>query len=201
VTDESTIDPLSTKADLFGLASTALLRLAYMRLNIDRGACSGLLWGDHRVIVGNNPTLDRSLHVERAVLHAAHALSIPVRMGVNFMANSKTSIWCVEHSVCSLESALLLKAWLEMISTIVRSSGIGSLRTSEKRLLRIITAIIKETDYAETLYLLENDASRYQSMAATVVELWTRVFQGVHVLEIDDDVRCYLQLVKDSTRS
>lgn len=114
------------------------------------------------------------------------------------MANTKTSIWSIEHSVCSLESALLLNAWLGTISTVVRSSGIGALRPSEKRLLEIVTSIIKETDYAEVLYLPDDDASRYLHIASSVIKLWSRVFGGIHVLEIDNDVRNGLQLVANS---
>ncbi|KAI0472430.1 hypothetical protein F4859DRAFT_104330 [Xylaria cf. heliscus] len=195
-TDEPALDPLSSKAS-FGLSSAALLRLAYIRLNFKAGDCRRVLWGD-LTITNKNPILERSLQVERAVLHAAHALSVPVRLGISYMATTKTSIWSVEHSVCSLESALLLRAWLGMISTVVRSSGTGVLRPSEKRLLGIVTSIIKETDYAEILYLPDDDANRYLHMAATVIKLWSRVFGGVHVLEIDDDVRSGLHLVADS---
>ncbi|GAW15349.1 hypothetical protein ANO14919_047580 [Xylariales sp. No.14919] len=196
-TDEPILDPLSSKASAFGLSSAALLRLAYIRLNFNRGTCRRLLQGDP-TIVNRSPVLDRSLHVERAVLHAAHALSVPVRLGVSYMANTKTSIWSIEHSICSLESALLLKAWLGVISTVVQTSGAVALRTSEKRLLGIVTSIIKETDYAEILQLPDEDASRYQHMAITVIKLWSCVFQGIHVLEIDDDVRCCLRLVAES---
>ncbi|KAI8955998.1 hypothetical protein F4801DRAFT_586629 [Xylaria longipes] len=195
-TDEPALDPLSSKAS-FGLSSAALLRLAYIRLNFKPGDWHGLLWGD-LTIRNKDPILNRSLHVERAVLHAAHALSVPVRLGISYMATTKTSIWSIEHSVCSLESALLLNAWLGTISTVVQSSGIGALRPSERRLLGIVTSIIKETDYAEILYLPDDDASRYLHMAAIVIKLWSAVFGGIHVLEIDDDVRWTLRLVADS---
>ncbi|KAI1745369.1 hypothetical protein F4680DRAFT_102051 [Xylaria scruposa] len=195
-TDEPALDPSSSGAS-FGLSSAALLRLAYIRLNFKAGDCRGVLWGD-MTITNKNPILDRSLHIERAVLHAAHALSVPVRLGVSYMATTKTSIWSIEHSVCSLESALLLNAWLQTISTVVRSSGTGALRPSEKRLLGIVTSIIKETDYAEILYLPDDDASRYLHMAATIIKLWSCVFGGIHVLEIDDDVRSGLRLIANS---
>ncbi|KAI0194843.1 hypothetical protein EV127DRAFT_201173 [Xylaria flabelliformis] len=195
-TDEPALDPSSSGAS-FGLSSAALLRLAYIRLNFKAGDCRGVLWGD-MAITNKNPILDRSLHIERAVLHAAHALSVPVRLGVSYMATTKTSIWSIEHSVCSLESALLLNAWLRTISTVVRSSGTEALRPSEKRLLGIVTSIIKETDFAEILYLPDDDASRYLHMAATVIKLWSCVFGGIHVLEIDDDVRSGLRLIADS---
>jgi hypothetical protein len=200
VTDEATLDPGANKVS-FGLASTALLRLAYIRLNVNRGTCRGLLWGDLGGILDKNIVLTRSLQIDRAVLHAAHALSVPVRLGISYMSTTKTSIWSVEHSVCSLESALLLKAWLGMISSVVQSSGTGALRTSEKRLIGIVTSIINETDYADTLYSTDDGAIRYQHMAVLVIKLWARVFQGIHILEIDDDVRCGLRLVADSIQS
>ncbi|KAI0429805.1 hypothetical protein F5Y09DRAFT_249117 [Xylaria sp. FL1042] len=196
-TDEPVIDPRSSKVSSFGLSSTALLRLAYIRLNFNRGTCHGVIQGD-LTIMDKLPILERSLHVERAVLHAAHALSVPVRLGIAYMATTKTSIWSIEHSICSLESALLLKTWLIKISTVVQSSGISVLRKSEEKLLDIITSIIKETDFSEVLYLADDDPSRYQQMAMAVIKLWSSVFQGIHVLEIDDDVRCYLRLAAAS---
>ncbi|KAI1171663.1 hypothetical protein F4777DRAFT_44833 [Nemania sp. FL0916] len=194
-TDTPVIDPLSNSAS-FGLSSAALLRLAYIRLNFHRRACSRVLWD--LPTIEYTPIQDRSLQVERAVLHAAHALGVSVRLGTSYMAATKTSIWSIEHSICSIESALLLKDWLEMISTVVQSSSVSTLRTSEKRLLDIVTTIIKETEHTEILHLPEADARRYQHMASVVIDLWRRVFQGVHVLEIDDDVSYSLRLVADS---
>ncbi|KAI0974970.1 hypothetical protein F4678DRAFT_358231 [Xylaria arbuscula] len=199
-TDESAMDPLSSEVSRFRLASAALLRLAYIRLNFNRGTCRGVIHGD-LTIMNRIPALDRSSHVERAVLHAAHALSISVRLGVAYMAIKKTSIWSIEHSVCSLESALLLKTWLELISTVVRSSGTGALRMSEKKLLGIVTSIIRETDYSEILYLSEDDPNRYRQIAIAAIKLWSGVFQGIHVLEMDDDVRGYLRLAAESIQS
>lgn len=197
-TDEPTLDPLSSKAS-FGLSSAALLRLAYVRLNNSHRICRGALCGNV-AMAEENLILDRNLHVERAILHAAHALGVLVRLGISYMANTKTPIWSVEHSVCSLESAFLLKSWLGMISAAVRSSGVETLRTSEKRLLGIVTSIIKESDYADMLYLEEDDADRYEHMATAIINLWSRVFQGIHVLEIDDDVSYCLGLMADSTQ-
>ncbi|KAI1428795.1 hypothetical protein F5Y12DRAFT_632024 [Xylaria sp. FL1777] len=196
-TDEPILDPLSSKVSSFGLSSAALLRLAYIRLNFNRGTCRGAIQGD-LTIMDDNPSIERSLHIERAVLHAAHALSVPVRLGIAYMATTKTSIWSIEHSICSLESASLLKAWLVMISTVVQSSGTRALRMSEKKLLGIVTSIIKETDFSEILYLPEDDPSRYQHIAIAVIKLWSSVFQGIHVLEIDDEVRSYLRLAAES---
>lgn len=188
-TSECTLDPLAYKTPS-GLSAVSLLRLAYIYLVQDRDQCGGLLSRGPR---SKALSLDRSPCVDKAVLQAAHALSIPVRLGITYMSRTKTAIWSIEHSLCSLECATLLKDWLEMISTTVRLWGIEILRGVEKKLLGIITGIIKETSFAESLDLIEDDASRYQRMATNVVKIWAQIFQGVHVFEFDDTIRVRLQ--------
>lgn len=195
---ESTLDPLTPKGPL-GLSATALLRLAYIRLSSDLGSYEGLFSVDLRGGTGKSSNLSRLPHVDRAILHAAHALSIPVRLGIEFVARTQTPIWTIEHSLCSRECALVLKDWLEMISTIIRSCGTEGLRKVERKFLGIITGIIKETRFSKTLDILEDDASRYQRMAATVVQIWAEIFQGVHILEIDNAIGASLQLLADSS--
>ncbi|OTB04472.1 hypothetical protein M426DRAFT_154870 [Hypoxylon sp. CI-4A] len=192
LTDESTLDPLSPKGP-FGLSATALLRLAYIRLSRDFRPCQILFSDNVEYSSTTSPSLERSPHSDKAVLHAAHALSIPVRLGVMVMATNKTPIWTVEHSLCSFECALILKDWLEIISTTIRSSGTEGLRKAERKLLGIITEIIKETCLAEALDVLEDDASHIQRMASTVLQLWLEIFQGTHILEIDNTIRAGLE--------
>jgi hypothetical protein len=64
--------------------------------------------------------------------------------------------------------------------------------------LGIITEIIKESPFADTLDFLEDDATRYQRMATTVVQLWAQIFQGAHVLEIDNAIGGALQRLADT---
>ncbi len=194
---ESTLDPSSPKGP-FGLTATALLRLAYIRLNSNLRPCRGLLSRDIQCVTDEGTTLERSPHVGRAVLHAAHALSIPVRQGIAFLALTKTPLWNIDHSLCSLECTLLLKNWLEMISTITRSCGIEGLREDERRLLEIISEIINETSFAKTPEILEqDDASRIQQMAIVVVKLWAQIFQGAHIFDVDNFVGASLQHLAD----
>ncbi|RFU34681.1 hypothetical protein B7463_g1631, partial [Scytalidium lignicola] len=197
ITYESTLDPLSPKGP-FGLSSAALLRLAYIRLNSNLDPYRGLLSRDLGSITNRSSNLSRSPHVDRAILHAAHALSIPVRVGIMVMSSTKTSIWSIEHSLCSLECALLLNDWLEMMSTSVRACGPEGLRKVERRLLGIITGIIKETCLAKTLDVLEDDSSRFHRMATMVLKLWTQIFKGSNVLEIDNIIGAGLQLLVDT---
>ena len=47
-----------------------------------------------------------------ALLYAVHALSIPVRLGVDRVARSQAFFWSVRHSLSGLEGAVLLSKWL-----------------------------------------------------------------------------------------
>jgi hypothetical protein len=105
----------------------------------------------------------------------------------------------LEHSICSLESAILLKDWLVMISATIRSSGPEALQKVENRLLEIITDIIRGTSLAGTLDVLEDHASHIQRMAHTVIKIWAAIFQGVNVLDIENVIGAGLQLLVDTS--
>ncbi|KAE9362792.1 hypothetical protein N431DRAFT_424151 [Stipitochalara longipes BDJ] len=193
--DNPSLDPLTPKG-AFGLTGAALLRLAYIKLSSSFGSNVRAVPRD--LMAGRASNLNRSQELDKAVLHAVHGLSIPVRLGTPFMARTKTPIWSIEHSLCSLECALLLKGWLEMMSRIARDFGVASLTKVEAKLLAIITSIIKESNLAETLDILENNESRYQRMAGIVVKLWAEIFQGAHVHDIDNTIGAALQLLADT---
>lgn len=62
------------------------------------------------------PSLPPGPHLLPAILHAAHALSIPVRLGVNYVARSHAFVWSIQHSLCGVEFAVFLSRWLYCIS-------------------------------------------------------------------------------------
>ncbi|KAG5745455.1 hypothetical protein H9Q70_011857 [Fusarium xylarioides] len=81
--DESSMDPLSPNGPL-SFTSTALLRLAYIRINMDLGPVRSLNTWDPELIAESmnaSSPAQRSHKLTRAALHCAHALSIPVKMG------------------------------------------------------------------------------------------------------------------------
>ncbi len=198
LTHEATLDPLSGKGPL-GLNAAALLRLAYIRLNSKLRPCRILLSRDPLYLRSEKQHFDRSIQLDRAVLHAAHALSIPVRLGIELITHTCIPFRSVEHSLSSLECALLLNQWLQMVAMVVRSHGLGELRKTERKLLDIVTGIIKETSLADTLDISEDSASQYHRMGTTTSKLWAQIFRGVHVLEIDEVIGSGLQLLADAT--
>ncbi|KAJ5609301.1 hypothetical protein N7528_009868 [Penicillium herquei] len=81
-TPESSIDP-QNPAGPIAFTSTALLGLAYIRLHVDLGPCRHLITQDPMQIAGalaESPPIVRSPRLIMALLHSAHALSIPVRL-------------------------------------------------------------------------------------------------------------------------
>lgn len=81
--------------------STALLRLAYIRLHTDLSPSRSLETRDHVMIAqafSDAPLLVRSPRLCRAVVQAIHALSMLVKMGVNYVAKTKSLEWSMQHS-------------------------------------------------------------------------------------------------------
>jgi Fungal specific transcription factor domain len=196
---DSNLDPLYAKGPL-ALTGAALLRLAYIRLSSGHNLSKELFLSlNPQCMLQRQNGIRRSQQVNRAVIHAAHSFSIPVRFGISFMTTTKTAIWSLEQSICSLESAILLKDWLDMISFTIASSGPDALPKIERRLLGIITDIVKGTSLASTLDVQEDYASHIQRMAGTVIKVWAAIFQGVNVLDIENVIGAGLQHLADTS--
>lgn len=204
-TEESCLDPSSPNGTL-GFDSAALLRLAYIRLNFDSKLQNTLLLGDPKLIAeafskASADPLTRSSHLDRAVLQCMHAFSIPVRVGVAFIARTQTLNWSIQHSLCNLEGAFLLSAWFNCMAALVASSGAESLREDERKLLSIIISLIKETDLADTLERNDSDADCIRRMGVTVTRLWAETFKGVHVFQVVHTIGEALSLVSSDLES
>lgn len=81
--------------------ATALLRLAYIRLYTDTPPSRALQTRDSMLIASamhNTPGLPRNHRVQRAVFQATHALSMLVKVGVNYVAKAKSTEWSIQHS-------------------------------------------------------------------------------------------------------
>ncbi|XHG05871.1 hypothetical protein AWENTII_009084 [Aspergillus wentii] len=201
-TFESSLDPSSPKGPL-GFNSAALLRLAYLRLNANLGPSRNLSSLNPQDISAaftqNSAIFTRSSHVDRAVLQCIHALSIPIRVGIPFVASTQTMNGSIPHPLCTLECAFLLSRWLGSISDTIQSSpaGLDSLREDERKLLGMIISLIRETDRAGSLERNEHDSFCIQRMAATTVRLWAETFRGVHVFPIVSIVGQSLSTIAD----
>ncbi|KAL1995291.1 hypothetical protein VTN49DRAFT_1478 [Thermomyces lanuginosus] len=187
-TPESSIDP-QNPAGPIAFTSTALLGLAYIRLHVDLGPCRHLESQDPQVIARSlkeSPPIARSPKLIMALLHSAHALSIPVRLGIDFVARTHSFFWSIQHSLCSLECAFLLSRWLLAIPA---THNEQKLSDHERKLLLWIKSMMDETDMAiapptegggspasELDFI--RDPERVKQLSVAVVRVWARTFKG-----------------------
>ena len=86
-----------------------------MRLSLNLGPYRRLETRDPNTIAAalyRSPKPERSYRLIPALIYSAHALSIPVRLGIDHIARSQAFFWSVRHSLASFECAVLLSKWL-----------------------------------------------------------------------------------------
>ncbi|QQK43435.1 Zinc finger, C2H2-type/integrase, DNA-binding [Penicillium digitatum] len=181
-TPESSIDP-QNPAGPIAFTSTALLGLAYIRLHVDLGPCRHLITQDPAQIAAaliESPAIARSPRLIMALLHSAHALSIPVRLGIDFVARTHSFFWSIQHSLCSLECAFLLSRWLLAIPT---TQSEQRLSEHERKLLLWIKSMMDETEMAvdppgaPDMEFMANPY-KVRQLSVAIVRVWARTFKG-----------------------
>ncbi|TPR02442.1 Major Facilitator Superfamily protein [Aspergillus niger] len=176
---ESSLDPRNPNGPVT-YTSTALLGVAYIRLGLDLGSYRILQSRDAREIANRLlqiPRLPPGPHLLPAILHATHALSIPVKLGVNYVARSHAFVWSVQHSLCGLEFAIFLSKWLFCIAD---NQTRRPLDEHEARLVNWISDIVEEgrTSADEDLWSRPSDLSDCSYLGFAVVKLWARLIKG-----------------------
>ena len=176
---ESSVNPLSPHGPL-SFNSTALLRLAYIRINIDTGPICSLGSCNPTEIATSiwmSPPVQRSKRMTRAALHCAHALSIPIKLGINSIAHTRL-FWSIQHALCSLECALLLTKWLESVT---HPNLVPPLAEAERKLLGFVIEMVAETEHAApSTHLLQDN----KQLSTIVVRVWARLFRADDIWEM-----------------
>ncbi|KAJ5456089.1 uncharacterized protein N7458_004353 [Penicillium daleae] len=165
---ESSMDPLSPYGPV-AFTSVALLRLAYIRLNVDLGPIRCLSsWDPHLIAqsLHESPPIQRCEKLTRAALHCAHALSIPVKLGLNHIAQTQVLYWSNQHALCSLECAVLLAKWLEAVTATDVSP---SLTPAEERLLNFVIQLVSDTEYKVS----QEDIIRKKPLLNAMTTYWS----------------------------
>ena len=196
-TEDSSIDPSSPGGPL-SFNSTALFRIAYVRMHADLGAYRFLETFDPARIaqaLSSVPHLARSVHVCRAVLQCIHALSIPVRIGIEFVSRTQTLSWSIIHSLCNFECAAFLSQWLNCVATKTAEGQVAS--DFELRLVYLVQGVLRETEFAEEIDGESDLSRRCKRMAAAVARVCSRTLRGVHVWEIMDVMGSALEMRAD----
>jgi hypothetical protein len=197
--------------------STALWRLASIRLYTDLSPSRTLETRDAGQIAtafNDAPFLIRSVRLNRAVLQAIHALSMLVKLGVNYVARRKSTEWSMQHSrefiahysrptdadmraVCNLECAILISKWLLTLASI--GPGEAPASPDERHLLEMLRRMLDETEFAvpidpslagagaghfSHLDMATNDTAKMRQLAVAVIRLWAETFKGSHIFDI-----------------
>ncbi|KAF4553928.1 Hypothetical protein D9617_5g068030 [Elsinoe fawcettii] len=193
---ESSLDPMDPNGPV-AFNSTALLRLAYIRLNVDTGPGRALDTRDPIQIANafrESPALKRTPKLVRAVLHSAHALSIPVKIGIRLVAVTQTFIWSIQHSLCSLECAFLLSKWLEAISSHNPDPPVSE---DERRIGRIVRTMLDETEFSVPSHVAVDSPESFKQLSAGVLRVWATIFRGAQTWAIVDVIGTSLNIYAD----
>lgn len=193
---ESSLDPMDPNGPV-AFNSTALLRLAYIRLNIDIGPCRALDTRDPIQIANSfreSRAIKRTPKLVRAVLHSAHALSIPIKIGIRLVAQTQTFIWSIQHSLCSLECAFLLSKWLEALSLPNPEPEVSD---DERRICSLVKTMLDETEFAVQSDLPLESPVTLKQLSAGVLRVWARIFKGAQTWAIVDVIGTSLNIYAD----
>ncbi|XWW98683.1 hypothetical protein V2A60_006685 [Cordyceps javanica] len=184
--------------------ATALLRLAYIRLYTDTPPSRALQTRDSMLIASamhNTPGLPRNHRVQRAVFQATHALSMLVKVGVNYVAKAKSTEWSIQHSLCNFECAILVAKWLMSLACIGPQDAPATVE--EISLLETVRRMVDETEFAVPQRDANvSDAAKLRQLASAVVRLWSETFKGTHIFDMvktmGDSLDGYASLVEKS---
>ncbi|KIX94344.1 uncharacterized protein Z520_10054 [Fonsecaea multimorphosa CBS 102226] len=179
---ESSMDPISPNGPL-AFTSTALLRLAYIQISVSAKLTPVLsVWNSTEIarLLSYAPPLQRNDSVTRAVLHCAHALSIPAKLGIEFVAHNMSFFWSNQHALCALESAMLLSRWLEAVTVM---NPQPPLTNGEVQLLQFVKEVVAETEHGCAVDSVSGTNVRLNSV---VVRVWSKIFRAGSVWEFVD---------------
>ena len=196
---ESSLDPMSQNGPV-AFNSTALLRLAYIRLYVDT-AGRALETRDPMLIANAfraGPAIRRSPKITRAVLHSAHALSIPIKIGYRLVAKTQSFIWSIQHSLCTLECAYLMSKWLEALSVPEADPPVTE---DEHRIIAIVKSMLDETEFAIPADITPNSPNFTRHLSAGVLRVWAMIFKGSQTWAIVDVIGSSLNLYADMLES
>jgi hypothetical protein len=173
---------------------TALHRLAYIHLYLDTPP-RALDTRDPTLIAAafhTGPHLTRSPKLTHAVLHAVHALSVPIKTGYRLLSKTRSFVSSMEHALCSLECAYLLSKWLETLAT-----PDAQVTDDEARVMHIIKRLLDETKFAVPGEVEVGSPEYVGCLNAGVLRVWAAVLRGEQMCTVVDVIGRALGLYAD----
>ncbi|KAL1858137.1 hypothetical protein VTK73DRAFT_7923 [Phialemonium thermophilum] len=158
---------------------SAMLALAYIRITHNLGPYRRLESRDPVQIaaaLSRCPPVRRDDSIISALLYATHALSIPVRLGLDRVARSQSFFWTVRHSLSGLECAVILSKWLASLACTVDTTP---LTDAEGHILQWVRRIVEEAygyvDFEDGDFEFRGDPA---SLSLAVLKVWAHFFRG-----------------------
>ncbi|KAK2756253.1 C2H2 transcription factor [Colletotrichum kahawae] len=156
-----------------------------VRLHFDLGNKRQIYSGDPQSIAAaafEARPLERGLRLVFALLHAVHALNIPVQLGIDYLANCQAFFWSLQHSFCSFEAAVFLSKWVFVIAD---GHDVGSMHFKERQIIRWLEFIVNEAlasvDEMQEDALQSPDspitAQSLRFLGNMVIKLFAKMFQ------------------------
>ncbi|CAG8944189.1 unnamed protein product [Penicillium salamii] len=179
---ESSLDPLNENGPI-AFTSSSLLGLAYIRLSLNIGPFRRLETRDPAIIANfllKCPLPERGPRLTPALIYAVHAMTIPVRLGIDFLARSQAFFLSVRYCLASMECAVFLSKWLlTLVPSMADLTGINYITEFEIRVLTWIRDILQEANDS----IDAEDEERLPfvkpfDMSVAVLRLWARFFRG-----------------------
>jgi hypothetical protein len=173
---------------------TALLRLAYIHLYLDTPP-RALDTRDPTLIAAAfhiGPCLTRSPKLTHAVLHAVHALSVPIKIGYRLLSKTRSFVSSMEHALCSLECVYLLSKWLETLAM-----PDAQATEDETRVMHIVKRMLDETKFAVPEEVEVGSPEYVRCMNAGVLRVWATVLRGEQMCTVVDVIGRALGLYAD----
>lgn len=198
-TPESSTDPRNPAGPI-AFTSAALLGQIYVRIQVDLGPHRAFMTRDPsaiaRALVNAPQSIVRGPGLITALLHAVHALSIPVQLGIDFVARTHSFYWSVQHCLSAVEYAHLLTRWLLALP------GPTELSRHERMLFLWITRLLDETEHGigipmENRLDLVQNLDIVRRLSISIVRVWARIFNGNTSWEIVDVVSASLKAYAD----
>ncbi|KPI36952.1 uncharacterized protein AB675_5977 [Cyphellophora attinorum] len=160
----------SPNHDILSSNTMGLVRLAWIRLHVDLGPCRNLASRDPKSIAKAfayaAPSIRRTPELVNPIFQATHSLSIPIRMGINYVAKTQTSSWSVQNSLANLECAILVSKWLEMLAEACSQTPLDQ---QEAMIVQTITSLVRESGMFDDEVFGDED-SEAAAAAATAAD-------------------------------
>ncbi|KAK1451245.1 regulatory protein [Colletotrichum cuscutae] len=163
----------------------------------------GLSPGQRRLCLGNawdaRPP-ERGPQLVYALLHAVHALNIPVQLGIDYLASCQAFFWSLQHCFCSFEAAVFLSKWLYMLA---ETQDTGEL---DKCVVNEALASVEAIDGYDLSTLEDNTSHSLETLGHLVIKLFAKMFERCNsawpiMRTIGQSLHEYASLLDESDKS